>query len=64
MHIDIVPNRGSRPTPLLREAWREGKKVRKRTLANLSSLPVDQVEITSPDFPGERLIACFHPLLA
>ncbi len=64
MHIDIVPNRGSRPTPLLREAWREGKKVRKRTLANPSSLPMDQVEITSPDFPGERLIACFHPVLA
>jgi hypothetical protein len=24
----------------------------------------DLAEITSPDFPGERLIACFHPLLA
>ena len=35
MHIDGVPNRTSRPTYLLRESYREGKKVRKRTLANL-----------------------------
>jgi transposase len=30
------------------------------------SLPgaVDLAEITSPDFPGERLIACYNPLLA
>ena len=38
MHIDIVPNRNSRPAYLLRESYRDGKKVRKRTLANLSSL--------------------------
>ena len=44
MHIDIVPNRNSRPAYLLRESVREGKRVRKRTPANLSSLPVDQVE--------------------
>ena len=36
MFIDIVPNRKSRPAVLLREGWREGKKIRKRTLANLS----------------------------
>ncbi len=27
MYIDVVPNRGSRPAILLREGWREGKKV-------------------------------------
>jgi hypothetical protein len=31
MHIDAVPNRTSRPTYLLRESYRQGKKVRKRT---------------------------------
>ena len=36
MHIDVVPNRGSRPAYLLREAFRDGARVRKRTLANLS----------------------------
>ena len=56
MHIDIVPNRGSRPTPLLREAWREGKRVRKRTLANLSSLPMDQVELLRRVLKGEALV--------
>jgi len=37
MHIDGVPNRTSRPAYLLRESYREGKKVRKRTPANLSA---------------------------
>ena len=39
MHIDTIPNRNSRPAYLLRESVREGKRVRKRTPANLSSLP-------------------------
>ncbi len=44
MHIHIVPNRGASPTVLLRESYREGASVRKRTLANLSSLPMAQIE--------------------
>jgi len=44
MHIDSVPNRTSRPTYLLRESYREGAKVRKRTLANLSALSDEQIE--------------------
>ena len=44
MHIDAVPNRGSRPTYLLRESYRDGKHVRKRTLANLSTLSDEQLE--------------------
>src|SRR5450631_1846446 len=44
MHIDAVPNRTSRPTYLLRESYREGKKVCKRTLANLSGLCDEQIE--------------------
>jgi len=44
MHIDAVPNRTSRPTYLLRESYREGKKVCKRTLANLSALSDEQIE--------------------
>ena len=46
MHIDIVPNRNSKPAVLLRESYREGGKVRKRTLGNLSSLPMEQVLAT------------------
>lgn len=39
MFIDTVPNRNSPPAILLRESYREGKRVKKRTLANLSKLP-------------------------
>ena len=36
MHIESVPNRNSPPAILLRESYRDGGKVRKRTLCNLS----------------------------
>ena len=39
MFIDVVPNGRSAPAVLLRESYREGRKVRKRTLANLGRLP-------------------------
>jgi len=55
MHIDVVPNRGSRPAYLLREAWREGKKIRKRTLANLSSLSDEQIDAIRRALKGEKL---------
>jgi hypothetical protein len=37
--IDVVPNGRSAPAVLLRESYREDKRVRKRTLANLGQLP-------------------------
>jgi len=57
MHIHLVPNRGSPPAALLRESYREGKRVRKRTLANLSSLPMDQIESIRRILKGDRLVA-------
>lgn len=56
MHIDIVPNRKSAPAVLLRESYREGKKVRKRTLANLSALSVEQIDSIRRTLKGERLV--------
>jgi transposase len=44
MYIEHVPNRSSPPAVLLRESFRDGGKVRKRTLANLSSLPAEVIE--------------------
>ena len=44
MYIETVPNRNSRPAVLLREGWREGKKICKRTLANLSDWSEARVE--------------------
>ena len=55
MHIDVVPNRNSRPAYLLRESYREGKAVRKRTLANLSSLSDEQLLAIRAILQGQRL---------
>ena len=55
MHVHVVPNRGSRPTVLLRESYREGSKVAKRTLANLSSLSAAQIEAIRAALRGETL---------
>lgn len=56
MYIEVVPNHGSQPTVLLREGWREGKKVHKRTLANLSKLPAEAVEVLRRVLRGETLV--------
>lgn len=44
MYIEAVPNRASPPAILLRESYREGGKVKKRTLLNLSAWPRELVE--------------------
>lgn len=55
MHIHIVPNRNSKPAILLRESYREGGKVKKRTIANLSSLSLDQAEMLRLVLQGKKL---------
>jgi transposase len=57
MYIDIVPNRGSPPAVLLREGWREGGKICKRTLANLSGWPAPKVELLRRLLRDEPLLA-------
>ncbi len=57
MYIEVVPNRNSPPTVLLREGWREGKKVRKRTLANLSKLPPEALDVLKRVLRGETLVS-------
>jgi len=57
MYIDTVPNRNSPPAVLLREAWREGKKTRKRTLANLSDWPPEKIETFRRLLCDERLVS-------
>jgi hypothetical protein len=56
MYIEIVPNRGSRPAVLLREGWREGGKVKKRTLANLSHLPDHKVQALAAVLKGKPVV--------
>ena len=45
MYIATVPNRGSPPAILLREGYRDGGKVKNRTLANLSHWPASKVDL-------------------
>ena len=54
MYVARVPNRGAPPAVLLRESYREGGKVKNRTLANLSRWPEDKVEALAAVLKGER----------
>lgn len=56
MYIETVPNRNSRPAILLREGWREGGRVRKRTLANLTDWPAAKVEALRRVLKNEALV--------
>ncbi|MGA9391787.1 MAG: IS1634 family transposase [Candidatus Sulfotelmatobacter sp.] len=44
MYVATVPNRTSPPAVLLRESYRQGGRVRTRTLANISHLASQQIE--------------------
>src|ERR1700752_889197 len=51
-YITRVPNRASPPAVLLRESYREGGKVKNRTVANLSSWPEAKVEALGRGLEG------------
>ena len=55
MHVHIVPNRNSKPAILVRESYREGKKVSKRTLANISFLSIEQAEAFRLILKGKKI---------
>jgi transposase len=57
MFIERIPNRNSPPAILLREAWREGKKIRKRTIANLTHWSSEKVEALRSVLKDETLVA-------
>jgi len=57
MYIEKVPNRTSPPALLLRVSTREGKKVCKRTVANISHWPPEQIEALRRVLRGERLVS-------
>ena len=57
MYIESIPNRNSPPAILLRETWREGQKIHKRTLANLSHWPPEKTEALRRLLKDEALVA-------
>ena len=56
MYIESVPNRNSPPAVLLREGRRDGKRVRKRTLANLSHWPEQKIQALKLLLKGHTMI--------
>jgi transposase len=53
MYIARIPNRKSRPTILLRESYREGGKVRTRTIANLTHWEPERIAALERLVKGE-----------
>jgi hypothetical protein len=53
MYVAVIPNRSSPPAILLRESFREGGKVKNRTLANLSGWPQSRLDALRRLLKGE-----------
>ena len=60
MYVARVPNRGSPPAVLLRESYREGGRVRTRTLANLSGWPEAKVDALARVLKGQQPAAALE----
>jgi hypothetical protein len=56
MYVAVVPNRGSAPAILLRESYRDGTKVKNRTLKNLSDWPAERIELLRAVLRGDALV--------
>ena len=57
MYVAVIPNRKSPPAILLRESYREGARVRNRTLANLSHWPAAKIEALRALLRGQPVAA-------
>jgi transposase len=56
MYVETIPNRNSPPAILLRESYRDGNKIRKRTLANLSDWLPAKVEALRRVLRGDAVV--------
>ena len=57
MFVTRIPNRSSPPAILLRESYRDGDKVKSRTLANLSHWPQAKIDALRRVLKGEELVS-------
>jgi transposase len=57
MYVATIPNRKSPPAILLRESYREGGRVRNRTLANLSHWPAAKIDALRALLRGQSVAA-------
>jgi hypothetical protein len=56
MYVATVPNRDSPPAVLLRESFRDGDRVKNRTLANLGKWPAEKIEALRAVLRGDKLV--------
>jgi len=56
MYIEKIPNRNSPPCILIRESYRQDGKVHKRTLANITHLPVRVIDAIGKLLKGGQII--------
>ena len=56
MYVTVVPNRNSPPAILLRETYRDGDKVKNRTLANLTKWKPEKIAALRAVLRDERLV--------
>jgi len=56
MYVATVPNRDSPPAVLLRESFRDGNRVKNRTLANLGKWPAEKIEALRAVLRGDKLV--------
>ena len=57
MYVARVPNRNSPPAYLIRESYRDGGKVRTRTIANITRLGGEKIALVRKVLAGEDLVA-------
>ena len=57
IRVERIPNKRGRAAILLRKSWREGKRIRKKTLANLTDLPADKIAGIDAVFRGGVVFA-------
>jgi transposase len=55
MYIATIPNRGSRPTIIIREGYRENGKVKNRTIANITHWPPEKIEALRLVLKGKKV---------
>lgn len=55
MYVATIPNRGSRPTIIIREGYRENGKVKNRTIANITHWPKEQINSLRLVLKGKKL---------
>jgi len=55
MYVATIPNRGSRPTIIIREGYRENGKVKNRTIANITHWPKAKIEALQLVLKGRKV---------